>query len=522
MTFTIGKKLGVLGAAAVVLVAAVGSTGFWSLATLDTELESIVVMAHALRNLGDVDMMHEGIQGTVFRGLVASEGGDRTERADVLDELADRARMMRSSQSALEGRELATDAMSGIVAASRTIEQYITAAQRTIELAFEDRPAGFVQLEDFSVSFERLEIDLAGLSDLLVEYANESEVRGDDAQAFGNMVIILVGIVSVILMGALSILIARGITQQLGIALNISNEMSTAAQQLSGSAQIMSQGTTEQAASVEETSASLQQMSASIKANSDSSKQMEDTALKGAKDAEESGNVVQDTVKAMRSIAEKVSIIEEIAYQTNLLALNAAIEAARAGEHGKGFAVVATEVRKLAEGSQSAAKEIGGLATSSVSVAEKAGTLLVELVPSIRKTAELVQEVSAVSNEQASGVEQINSSMNQMDKVTQQNASAAEELSSTAEQMAQQARTLNELVSFFTGNTRGNGGGAAATLRGGFQHEGFSGHQLQGAAAQRGAVHGTNPQAGHRPDGEPAERQRSPGSGSEQHEFTRF
>jgi methyl-accepting chemotaxis protein len=151
----------------------------------------------------------------------------------------------------------------------------------------------------------------------------------------------------------------------------------------------------------------------------------------------------------MRSIAEKVSIIEEIAYQTNLLALNAAIEAARAGEHGRGFAVVATEVRKLAERSQGAAKEISGLASSSVKVAERSGQQLAELVPSIRKTADLVQEVAAASSEQSAGVSQINKAMAQVDQVTQRNASAAEELASTAEEMAAQAEALQQLVSHF-------------------------------------------------------------------------
>src|SRR5678815_4121260 len=148
----------------------------------------------------------------------------------------------------------------------------------------------------------------------------------------------------------------------------------------------------------------LEEMSASITQNAENSRQTEQMAVKGAKDAEESGRAVQETVDAMKAIAEKISIIQEIAYQTNLLALNAAIEAARAGEHGKGFAVVATEVRKLAEKSQSASQEISGLASSSVKVAERSGELLAAMVPTIKKTAELVQEVAAASSEQSSGV----------------------------------------------------------------------------------------------------------------------
>ncbi|MBJ6766085.1 HAMP domain-containing protein [Myxococcaceae bacterium JPH2] len=227
------------------------------------------------------------------------------------------------------------------------------------------------------------------------------------------------------------------------------DSLASASEQISATSQSLSEGTSEQASSVEQTTSSLDEMTASISQNAENSKRVEQMSSKGARDAEESGRAVHETVSAMTAIAEKVSIIEEIAYQTNLLALNAAIEAARAREHGRGFAVVATEVRKLAERSQSAAKEIGERASTSVKIAERSGNLLGDLVPSIRSTANLVQEVAAASREQAVGVTQISQAMGRMDQVTQRSAAAAEELSSTAEEMAQQAQGLSEMVAFF-------------------------------------------------------------------------
>ncbi|HWZ42620.1 MAG TPA: methyl-accepting chemotaxis protein [Candidatus Saccharimonadales bacterium] len=237
-----------------------------------------------------------------------------------------------------------------------------------------------------------------------------------------------------------------------GIISNVrsgSHSIASASQQVASSSLSLSQGTSEQAASAEETSNSLEEMRASIQQNSENSRQMEQVAMKGASEAEESGKAVTQTVEAMKSITQKIEIVDEIAYQTNLLALNAAIEAARAGEHGRGFAVVATEVRKLAERSQTAAKEISSLATNSVEIAERSRKLLDELVPSIKRTAERVQEVSAASREQSAGVVQINKSMTQVDQVTQRNASAAEELSSTAEELASQSEALLQLMNYF-------------------------------------------------------------------------
>ena len=223
-----------------------------------------------------------------------------------------------------------------------------------------------------------------------------------------------------------------------------------AAGQVSTTAQSLSQSSSEQAASVEETTASIEEMTASINQNNENANVTDKIAGKASQQAVDGSQAVRDTVDAMKLIADKIGIVDDIAYQTNLLALNAAIEAARAGDAGKGFAVVAAEVRKLAERSQVAAREISQVATSSVSLSEKAGHLLDEMVPSIKKTSDLVREIAATSHEQTSGVGQINGAMGQLNKATQMNASASEELAATAEEMNGQAAQLQDLMGFFT------------------------------------------------------------------------
>jgi methyl-accepting chemotaxis protein len=236
-------------------------------------------------------------------------------------------------------------------------------------------------------------------------------------------------------------------------AIAASQNVSAGSQQLSSGSEQLSQGATEQAASAEEASASMEEMAANIKQNADNAAQTEKIARQSSKDAEASGDAVNRAVAAMRTIAEKISIVQEIARQTDLLALNAAVEAARAGEHGKGFAVVASEVRKLAERSQSAAAEISGLSGQTVQVATEAGGMLARLVPDIRKTAELVAEISAACREQDIGASQINEAIQQLDKVTQQNASASEEMSATSEELAAQAEELQASIAFFRVDT---------------------------------------------------------------------
>jgi methyl-accepting chemotaxis protein len=246
-------------------------------------------------------------------------------------------------------------------------------------------------------------------------------------------------------LGTVSMSLARTINEIRSIA----SEVSAASESISTASVQISKGATSQAAAAEEASASMEEIVSNIKQNADNAQQTDKIANKSSRDGQQSGKSVMEAVTAMREIASKISIIEEIARQTNLLALNAAIEAARAGEHGKGFAVVAAEVRKLAERSQKAAGEINSLSGSTVGISETAGESLGRLVPDIQRTAELVQEIAAASREQDAGAEQINKALQQLEKVIQQNASAAEEMASTTEELSGQANQLVSALSFF-------------------------------------------------------------------------
>ncbi|WP_066727381.1 methyl-accepting chemotaxis protein [Sphingomonas pituitosa] len=262
-------------------------------------------------------------------------------------------------------------------------------------------------------------------------------------------------------------------------------QVAAGSQELSASSEQLSQGATEQAAATEEVSASMEQMAANIRQNTENAVQTEKMARQSALAAESSGEAVERAVGAMRTIAEKIGIVQEIARQTDLLALNAAVEAARAGEHGRGFAVVASEVRKLAERSQGAACEISSVSSETVKAAVEAGEMLRKLVPDIRRTAELVSEISAACREQDIGAVQINKAIQQLDQVTQQNAGASEEISSTSEELAGQADELQASIAYFQ------------LLQGG-QREAPKAARGRGAETARGRIAARAPKPAHR------------------------
>ncbi len=227
------------------------------------------------------------------------------------------------------------------------------------------------------------------------------------------------------------------------------NGIANAGKELYNTSQMMSSSANDQAASAEEISSSIEEMSSSIQQNSDNAQETERIAKNNSRTIEDCSASAIKSEKAMNDIAQKITVIDEIAFQTNILALNAAVEAARAGEHGKGFAVVASEIRKLAEHCASAAKEIDIVSSEGVEMVRQNGTAFSEVLPDIQRSTNLVQGIAAACSEQANGSHQINSAIQRFNETTQQFASMSEEIATNSQILSQEAEQLKEIINAF-------------------------------------------------------------------------
>ena len=489
----IGLRLALGFAVVLALLAAIGLIGNVYLSTVDTQVRALTedrwpkaVMISEIN--GSLELASRSL-----RNFLLSD--DPKAQQIQIDQIQQSLRIFRAKMDELaaitrqqRGKEL-------LAAVEEARAKFAAAVDHLIGLARTDRAAATAYLfSDVRPLNDAMLEAVGNMIKFQSEMVEEAGRAAEKAVSDGKKQTLVLVVIAFLLAGGIAFWITRGITKPVNQAMAAANELSegnlnvrieansndeigqlmqalqrmveklshiiaevranadslaSASEQVSATSQNLSQGASQQAASVEETSATLEQASASVAQNTENAKITDEIATKAAKEAVEGGEAVVRTVEAMKSIAEKIGIIDDIAYQTNLLALNAAIEAARAGEHGKGFAVVAAEVRKLAERSQAAAAEIGEVASSSVALAERAGKLLDAIVPSIQKTSELVREIAAGSAEQSAGMGQINAAVEQLNQLTQQNASASEELAATAEEMSAQAEQLQQLISFF-------------------------------------------------------------------------
>jgi methyl-accepting chemotaxis protein len=223
----------------------------------------------------------------------------------------------------------------------------------------------------------------------------------------------------------------------------------SASTELNQSATGMSDDANQLASIAEEVASSMEEMVSTIQLNSSNALSTEQISKLAASEMENVGKYSGESLVYIKEIAQKILIINDIAFQTNLLALNAAVEAARAGEAGRGFSVVAAEVKKLADRSRVAADEIQRLSKTCVKQTEQSVNSVKSLEPEILKTVELVQEISIASKEQYSGAEQVNNALQSLNVITQKNTGNSEEMAAQATVLSGQAEKLTSIVSYF-------------------------------------------------------------------------
>ncbi|MBU3936823.1 MAG: methyl-accepting chemotaxis protein [Proteobacteria bacterium] len=453
------------------LTVIVGAVGIVKMNRIGNELKSIAENDLPLTSLlTEIAENNFAISVSFERGYRYGSTGNRTGLQQAMEEI--KTKGVATNEKIIEAEKFAEKVMQqahtqeerrefeGILGKLKLVEKEHIDLETATSNCFGLLAAGNLreaesQCDKVSKEGKDMDHEIAGILTEVGKFTETAALQAEHDEQSALKLILIVSLVGIGIGFTLSMLVTKSVTNSLTNVRTIADNVTAASQELSSTAQEVSQGSSEQAAAVEESTAAVEEMSATIRQNRDNAQQTEQIAVQATKDTEESGKAVVQAVGAMKQIADKISIIEEIARQTNLLALNAAIEAARAGEHGKGFAVVAAEVRKLAERSQRAAAEISELSSSSVAVADKAGNMLIKIMPDIQKTSTLVQEIAAASVEQHAGIDQISQGMQQLDSVVQQNSSASEEMAATAEELSAQADELQGLIASLI-DTKGN------------------------------------------------------------------
>ena len=464
----VGSKL-ILGFSIMILiVAAIGYVGYFSVERIERSLEEVVGV-----RLPAIDFLIEADR-DLQQLLVAERSMIFTDaKSDVFKEFMEEyEKNLKQAEERWEGfKALANTPQERAIFPQfeKAQAEWMTISRRVVDGRLADTRQGRRDALDLTLgpakqAFEKMRDNLDQLTEINLNYAKES--RTNAAAVYRITLITMAAItgggllVGLLLMWGIGQGVSRPLKRVIDGLSDASDQVTSASTEVSSTSQQLAEGSSEQAASIEETSSSLEEMSSMTRRNAENAGQA-DSLMKEASQVVASANsMMKDLRAAMDRIsnasdetAKIIKTIDEIAFQTNLLALNAAVEAARAGEAGAGFAVVADEVRNLAMRAAEAAKSTAGLIEGNISNIKNGSEMVVttdeafdQVAESVKKVGELLNEIASASSDQAQGVDQINRAIGEMDKVTQQNSASAEESAAAAEELSAQAETMKGMV----------------------------------------------------------------------------